>query len=75
MYPLPIQFPSESYVLAYQKELQRQTQMKGLQKLYPVKRLHRKLDFSKLALPLANFMIVSGQQLKERYQKELYQLA
>jgi len=81
MYSIQTQVPLASSVLAYQQELQRQTRQSGLQelyptqKLYPVKRLDSKLDFSKLVLSLANFMIVSGQQLKERYQKEHYQLA
>ncbi|MBS1250944.1 MAG: hypothetical protein MAG431_02543 [Chloroflexi bacterium] len=70
-------FPTQSILssaVAYQKELQRQSQRKGLQahypghKLYPVKRRKRKPVFLKLALPLADLMIQSGQQLKKRYQ-------
>ncbi len=59
--------------IAYQKELQRQARRNGLQELYPNQTLYpvkrrRKSSFSKLALPLADIMIQSGQQLKEHYQ-------
>jgi len=66
MYPSEFQFSSD--IVAYHRELQRQMHRNSQQELGPVKRLNRKSIFSKLALPLAKLMIVSGQQLKERYQ-------
>ena len=77
MYPIQSQDPIVSDVLAYQKELQRQTKQNDLQKLCSVKDHNRKQVFSrqvfsKLALPVANIMIRSGQQLKEHCQRRPY---
>ena len=83
MYPIQSQDPIVSSVLAYQKELQGQSKQNDLQKLCSVKDQNRKQVFSrqgffrqvsfrqvfsKLALPIANIMIQSGQQLKEHCQ-------
>ena len=59
--------------VAYQKELQRQVRKDDLQELYPTQNLYsvrrrRKLAFPKLTLSLADVMINTGQQLKERSQ-------
>ena len=72
MYPIQSQDPIVSSVLDYQKELQGQTKQYDLQKLCSVKNHNRKQVFSKLALPVANIMIRSGQQLKERCQLRPY---
>ena len=83
MYPIHSQDPIVSSVLDYQKELQGLSKQNELQKLCSVKDHNRKQVFSsqvfsgqasfrqvfsKLALPIANIMIQSGQQLKEHCQ-------
>ena len=62
----PILSPSE--VLTYQKELHHKSQRNSLQELYQAKPLNHKPVLSNLVLSLADLMIVSGKQLKERYQ-------
>lgn len=64
MYPIQHQVPLTSNVLAYQKELHRQTQQNSLQRLAR----RRKFSFLKLALPIADIMINTGEQIKARYQ-------
>ncbi len=64
MYPIQHQVPLTSNVLAYQKELHRRTQQNNLQGLPR----RRKSSFLKLALPIADIMISTGEQLKKRYQ-------
>ncbi|OQY30238.1 MAG: hypothetical protein DRI56_03890 [Chloroflexota bacterium] len=64
-------------VLAHQKELQRRTRQNNLQGLTRRRTQQnnlqglphrRKFSFLKLALPLADIMINTGEQLKKRYQ-------
>ena len=67
-------YPLASSAFAFQRELQRQNQGQVVshvydgQKLYPVKKISQQSILKKIALPLADLLIHSGQQLKERYQ-------
>ena len=72
MFPNKLQIQSPTPVLDYHKELQRNTQRRDLQEIYPTQKRYPlanlKSVFSKVALPVANIMIQAGRQLKERYQ-------
>ena len=74
MFPNKLHIQSPTPVLDYQKELQRKTQRRDLQEIYPTQkrypltRFNLKSVLSKLALPVANIMIQTGYQLKKRYQ-------